>query len=59
MVKKTIKYVRSLKMISDEIKQQVLVELAARKRGHQHTAAAGILLYEDTNYGDIHFGHSG
>lgn len=46
-------------MISDEIKQKVRVELATRKRGYQHTSAAGIILYEDKNYGDIHFGHSG
>jgi hypothetical protein len=46
-------------MISDEIKQKVRVELLRRERAYQHTAAAGVVLYDDTNYGEIHFGHSG
>src|SRR5262245_25360346 len=45
--------------VSDEKKIEVRRSLIGYTRGHQHTAAAGIALYNDGNYGEICKGKSG
>ncbi|GAB5070865.1 hypothetical protein SedNR2807_10510 [Citrobacter sedlakii] len=45
--------------VSDEKKVEVRNYLSDARRPYQHTSATGVVLYDDGEYGSIHYGYSG